>query len=94
MADDSEMFAMMGMPMAFGKQTKKRAVDVAARYETTKRAEPEAAMAKPETKSSTGPPAKRARIDEGQVVEEEEDDEDVGPAPAPASGPRQDDGAE
>lgn len=41
MADDSEMFAMMGMPMAFGKQAKKRTVDVAARYETTKRTEPE-----------------------------------------------------
>jgi hypothetical protein len=41
MADDTEMFAMMGMPMAFGKQAKKRTVDVAARYETTKRAEPE-----------------------------------------------------
>lgn len=39
MADDSEMFAMMGMPMAFGKQAKKRTVDVAARYETTKRSE-------------------------------------------------------
>jgi len=34
---DAEMFAMMGMPMAFGKQTKKRTVDVAARFEGTKR---------------------------------------------------------
>ncbi|KAG9128302.1 hypothetical protein FRC07_001237 [Ceratobasidium sp. 392] len=93
MADNDEMFAMMGMPMAFGKQTKKRTVDVAARYETTKRAEPEAATVKPEAKPSTGPPAKRARVDEDQVVEEEEGEDDTGPMPA-APGPRQDNGVE
>ncbi|KAG9101497.1 hypothetical protein FS749_006400 [Ceratobasidium sp. UAMH 11750] len=91
MADDSEMFAMMGMPMAFGKQTKKRTVDVAARYETTKRAEPEVVTAKPEAKQSSGPPAKRARVGEDQVVEQD-DNEDVGPMPAP--GPRQNNGVE
>lgn len=40
MSDDADMLAMMGIPTSFGKQTKKRTVDVVARYETTKRAEP------------------------------------------------------
>lgn len=92
MADDNEMFAMMGMPMAFGKQTKKRTVDIAARYETTKRAEPGDEKAKPETKQVPGPPAKRARV-EDQVSEHETDDEDIGPKPAAAPGP-QDNGVE
>lgn len=38
MADDADMLAMMGMA-SFGKQAKKRTVDVAARYESTKRTE-------------------------------------------------------
>lgn len=84
MADDSEMFAMMGMPMAFGKQTKKRTVDVAARYETTKRSE-ETPTTAPEIKPSAGPPAKRARVGEDNGPEADDEDEDVGPKPA--SGP-------
>ncbi|QRV90933.1 WD domain, G-beta repeat protein [Ceratobasidium sp. AG-Ba] len=93
MSNDEDMFAMMGMPMAFGKQTKKRTVDVAARFETTKRAEPENDKAKPEAKPLPGPPAKRARVEEDQVSEHETDDEDIGPKPASASGP-QDNGVE
>ncbi|CUA77481.1 WD repeat-containing protein 70 [Mus musculus] [Rhizoctonia solani] len=88
MADDADMMAMMGMS-GFGKQTKKRTVDVAARYETTKRAEP--AVEKDGLKVDDKPVAKRARV--GENVPEEEDDE-VGPMPAPGPSTEKQDGAE
>ncbi|KDN39590.1 hypothetical protein RSAG8_08746, partial [Rhizoctonia solani AG-8 WAC10335] len=79
MADDMDMMAMMGMA-GFGKQTKKRAVDVAARYETTKRVDE--AVEKDGLKVEDNPAAKRARI--GENVPEEDDE---GPMPLPGPGP-------
>ncbi|KAB5594310.1 Transcription factor protein [Ceratobasidium theobromae] len=75
MADDADMLAMMGMA-SFGKQAKKRTVDVAARYESTKRTEPTVG------KADEKPVTKRARVDE---VEQD----DVGPMPAPSKKPDQ-----
>lgn len=37
MAGDDDMWAAMGLPMGFGKQTTKKKVDIAARMESTKR---------------------------------------------------------
>ncbi|KAF8761823.1 Transcription factor [Rhizoctonia solani] len=76
MADDANMMAMMGLS-GFGKQTKKRTVDVVARYESTKRAEPTAE--KGELKGDENPAAKRARV--GENVPEVELDDEVGPVP-------------
>ncbi|ELU41479.1 transcription factor [Rhizoctonia solani AG-1 IA] len=79
MADDANMMAMMGLS-GFGKQTKKRTVDVVARYESTKRAEPTAE--KGELKGDENPAAKRARV--GENVPEVEQDDEVGPVPPPS----------
>ncbi|GAB1519297.1 hypothetical protein RhiTH_002363 [Rhizoctonia solani] len=79
MADDANMMAMMGLS-GFGKQTKKRTVDVVARYESTKRAEPTAE--KGELKGDENPAAKRARV--GENVPEVEQDDEVGPVPHPS----------
>ncbi|CAE6520445.1 unnamed protein product [Rhizoctonia solani] len=89
MADDMDMMAMMGMS-GFGKQTKKRTVDVAARYETTKRVEP--AVEKEGLKVDDKPAAKRARV--GENVPEEEGDEQAGPQPGPGPSTKKQDGAE
>lgn len=35
--DDDDMWAAMGLPVGFGKQTTKKKVDIAARMESTKR---------------------------------------------------------
>ncbi|KAG8734957.1 hypothetical protein FRC11_003561, partial [Ceratobasidium sp. 423] len=88
MADDADMMAMMGMA-GFGKQTKKRTVDVAARYETTKRVE---AVEKDSLKVDDKPAAKRARVGENGP----EDEDEVGPMPASGPGPstKKKDGAE
>ncbi|KAF8741626.1 Transcription factor, partial [Rhizoctonia solani] len=79
MADDADMMAMMGLS-GFGKQTKKRTVDVVARYESTKRAEQTAE--KGELKGDENPAAKRARV--GENVPEVEQDDEVGPMPPPS----------
>ncbi|CCO26729.1 WD repeat-containing protein 70 [Rhizoctonia solani AG-1 IB] len=83
MADDADMMAMMGLA-GFGKQAKKRTVDVAARYESTKRAEPVVGDDGP--KAEDKPAAKRARV--GENVSEAQDDEVVSALAVDPSGAR------
>jgi WD repeat-containing protein 70 len=81
MADeDVDMYAMMGIPMAFGKQVKKK-VDVTARFDKTKRVDAPAATAsttpvlaqEEDTKATSSGTQKK---DGGEQVEEKSDNDD------------------